>query len=534
MIGQGLVTRRQLIQAAGAAVVAVGKSARTVPLELEIINEETSTLLPARVLIRDGDGLDYVPPATVEVPIIKDRWFVAKGKELLQVPAGALHIRVERGTEYVPVKRTLVVSQSAKQCKIHLRRWVDMRKRGYSCGEDHLHVPFHHLGAMLAAEGLDFGSSLYWWNGPHFDLPPGQGHVRTAQFGDFRMPVSVFDAEVEHAWGAVYLIGLSQPLRVRADPTHPNWAYITEARNDGGLVCYQGGWSPEVLVDALLGLVDVINVCNNNFHRYNFQPRSQYSNLLNVEGFPVYRDTPAGMMQMNTEPYYRLLNCGLRLAAGAGSATGVKTVPVGYNRTYVQAGPQPTLPQFLQAWREGRNFVTNGPMVFLHLEGDHQPGAALQLPAGGHRIHLKARAISEQPLRSLEILVNGVVVGGAHIAPESREAEVDFHWEASESCWIAARATEEDLFLDDQELSRYHSEIRDGSRTLQEEPCRLRFAHTSPIYVEAGGKPIRVGASLREARKMLDAFGGFAQREAKGKYGEEILDRLTEARRRLE
>ena len=36
-------------------------------------------------------------------------------------------------------------------------------------------------------------------------------------------------------------------------------------------------------------------------------------------------NTPEGMMRMNTDTYYRLLNCGLRLAAGAGSATGAAT-----------------------------------------------------------------------------------------------------------------------------------------------------------------------------------------------------------------
>jgi hypothetical protein len=100
-------------------------------------------------------------------------------------------------------------------------------------------------------------------------------------------------------------------------------------------VSYQGGWSREVALDALLGHVHVVNVCNNNFHLHQFQPRSRYSNLLEVDGFPVYTDTDLGMMQMNTDTYYRLLNWGLHLATGAGSACGVKQNPVGYNRAYV-------------------------------------------------------------------------------------------------------------------------------------------------------------------------------------------------------
>ena len=56
-----------------------------------------------------------------------------------------------------------------------------MAERGYTSGENHLHVPADKLSAMLAVEDLDFGTSLSWWNGPRIDLTPEQSWVRDLQ-----------------------------------------------------------------------------------------------------------------------------------------------------------------------------------------------------------------------------------------------------------------------------------------------------------------------------------------------------------------
>jgi len=292
-------------------------------------------------------------------------------------------------------------------------------------------------------------------------------------------------------------------------------------RRQGALVCYQGGWSREVLPDALNGRVDIVNICNNNFHRYRFQPRAQNSNLPALAGFPEYPNTAEGMMRLNMDSWYRLFNCGLRLAAGAESATGAKTTPAGYNCAYVRAGPSPTIAEFYQAWRSGRNFVTNGPTIFLTANGSREPGDTLALPAGGGPVDVKATAICDQPLRSLELVVNGEVAAQGVSAVERRI-------ELRESAWIAARATAEDGFLTDTELARYRSESGRGG----ERPTRLRFGHTSPIYAAVAGSAVRVPQSVAEAHRMLDGFEKFA-RAAAEQWRPEILSALAAARDKL-
>jgi hypothetical protein len=488
-------------------------------LELSIVDETTGVQVPARVLIRDRFDKDHIPPDSVVVPIAKDRWFVCSGQRKMKVPAGAVSIRVERGTEYRPVIQTIKIQAGQTLGhKVKLERWIDMREHGYVSGENHLHVPIDKLSAMLAAEDLDFGTTLSWWNGPKMEISGERGCVRDQQYSNDTISCSVCDAEVEHSWGAVYLVGLRAPINIPSNGRRSNLPFVRIAHDQKALVCYQAGWSREVLIDALLGYVDVVNVCNNNFHRNKYQPRKRYSNLLNVAGFPDYPNKPEGMIQMNFETYYRLLNCGLRLAAGAGSATGAKTTPVGYNRAYVRAGSNPTLPEFLEAWRKGRNFVTNGPMIYLRTEENQRPGDTIILPSKGGTVSLQVTAYSEQPLRSLELVANGRVVGMANIGPKQYEAKLSLSLPIKEGSWIGARCIEEDKFLSDEQLSRYS---KGGS--LPEQPCRLRFAHTSPIYVTVGGNGPNVASSVQEARKMLKSFERFARKTAAGEYLDEIL-----------
>jgi hypothetical protein len=499
-------------------------------LTLEIVDAATKQPVPARVQVRDATGKDHAPPDALTMKIGEPAmWFVSPGRSELAVPAGPTELRVERGTEYRPIKRTITVADTGPQTeRVLLERWTDMRQRGYVSGENHLHVACDALGPMLAAEDLDFGTSLQWWNAETLEVPPGQGWTRVLAFAGAKTPTSVYDYEIENAWGAVYVVGQRTPLKADRGRGRMNLPLLQASHQAGALVCYQGGWSREVLVDALLGCVDVVNLCNNNFHPHWYQPRSRYSNLLDVEGFPVYPDTPQGMLDLNLETYYRLLNCGLRLAAGAGSATGPKLTPVGFNRAYVRAGDEPGLPDFYDAWRAGRNFVTNGPMLFLTVNGEHRPGDTIALPASGGALKVRVEAVSDQPFTSLAIVKNGQVIAES-LSRKLRQQGLTAEFQVSDGAWIAARCTAEDRLLSDQELAAYS-----WHESMPRRPSRLRFAHTSPVYVTVGGRGARVAASLDEARRMLDAFQRFARKESDPEHLDAALHAVAAARTRLE
>ena len=135
----------------------------------------------------------------------------------------------------------------------------------------------------------------------------------------------------------------------------------------------------------------------------------------------------------------------------------------------------------------------------------------------------EVRVVSDQPLRIVEIVANGKVKIRADLTGSKREHTLTCSLGFNDGAWVAARCTDEDQLLSDEELSRY---VQGEGGQMPSEPTRLRFAHTSPVYVTVGGKKPRVEASVEEARKMLAAFKRFARKQADKNYLAEILDPL--------
>ena len=504
-------------------------------LQLRIV-DQNGGIIPCRVLVRDSGGACRTPENAILLEIGPDRWFMSDGNVRLDVPEGDYEVRIERGLEFRRFKSRVVVPANGLNETVRLTRWINMHDLGFLCGENHLHVDTKSLGPMTIAEGLDFGSSLTWWNGPDLrrPVPSGDGRTRILEFAGREITASVHDAELEHPWGAAYIQYLPNPFPVSIDTTlygrafskrQPNLPYLRYAVDNGAIVHYQGGWSREVGLDALLGLVHTVNVCNNNFHLHRFQPRSRYSNLLEVEGFPVYPDTDIAMMQMNTDTWYRLLNWGLKLAAGAGSASGVKQVPVGYNRAYVRVDRNASLREFNEAWKFGKNFVTNGPVILLRGADGQSPGDEMTMSTSPEHLEFSLTVLSDQPLQTIEVVQNGQVVT-QFAGDNQKKSEHQFRLEIDGSCWIAARCTARDDHLTDEELQQY-------DRPPRQQPSRLRFAHTSPIYVTVDGKPAIVRSSVEEGLQMLDQLQKFADEQAAPELREDFGRAIRQGRNRL-
>ncbi|VAX29476.1 hypothetical protein MNBD_IGNAVI01-2272 [hydrothermal vent metagenome] len=424
-------------------------------LKLKIIDSETGKPIPARVLIKNIDGESFVLKNSVNLQIGKEIWFMSPGISEVNVTSDKIILRVERGKEYMRVKKNIDLKKNSGKIEVVLKRWIHMKKRGYLSSENHLHRDAEDVAAMCAAEDLDFGTSLQWWNYPRFGVPEGESNILEISCGSSTTPVTIFDVEVEESWGALYLINMPNPFPFLNDKKMPNLIAAEYGKKRNSLNCYQSGWSREVLIDALLGYVDVVNVCNNNFHMHRYQPRSLYSNLLEVEALPVYKNTPEGMMQMDTDTYYRLLNCGLKLATGAGSATGAKETPVGFNRTYVRSSSK-DINKFFQAWRGGNNFVTNGPMLFLKTSDGLHPGDSLNI-SGSKKVKVEVEVISDSPLGSVEIVVNGKVVKSFPVEKGKKKFKGNYSVNISNSSWICARCTDTDMLLNDKEMEEYRS-----------------------------------------------------------------------------
>ena len=73
-------------------------------------------------------------------------------------------------------------------------------------------------------------------------------------------------------------------------------------------------------------------------------------------------------------------------------------------------------------------------------------------------------------------------------------------------------------------------EYRSPRVKLFQDPNRLRYAHTSPIYFYVNGESITVKKSVKEGLKMIDAFEEFAKENSSEKYLNKILDAAGKAK----
>ena len=201
----------------------------------------------------------------------------------------------------------------------------------------------------------------------------------------------------------------------------------------------------ELIADAALGLVDAIDLIS------------------------PFNDEGAVFL------YHRLLSCGLRLTATAGTdvflsfahGPGTASNPPGWGRVYADLQGEPlSVPAYQEAIRAGRTVVTNGPWLQLTVDGSG-PGSVLDRRPGDRlRVEVKA------------------TVPATLVGPDGEIAVTNDTFVVDRPTWIAAVARAP----------------RD-ERTLDE----TAFAHTTAVYVDVDGR--RVGRE-RDARWCLEVVHG--------------------------
>jgi hypothetical protein len=173
---------------------------------------------------------------------------------------------------------------------------------------------------------------------------------------------------------------------------------------------------------------------------------------------------------------YRLYNLGFRPALTASTDFHVDQArqPIGAVRTYVRCR-ELRMPAIAAAYRAGRTFATNGPLIELKV-GDAAPGDEIALADDKQSLPINVEAVSIGRLERVGIIVNGQTVRTLTSADPHRITGA-FHLPVKKSLWVAAKATgPEDPHLATELEGRA---IGAG-----------QFAHTSPIYVIVDGQPI--------------------------------------------
>jgi TolB protein len=499
-------------------------------LDLQV-TDENGKVSPARISVTGDDGRFY---AANDAWIFADdgyvraehgyeaHYFYTSGNSSISMPNGNFHVDVFAGFDR-PIEPKIVTTTSGtnRLVRIQLKpklQFAENAERWIS-GDLHVHMNYGglyrndpaNLRGQAAAEGVEVVNELtvnkeqrfpdvqfltfsaenhkdsgpeivqgqefhtsYWGHRgilrlkDHLLLPGYAGYPNTAAASLYPMNADVYD--LAHTQGA--LVGAVHPFDDVPDPFAKPAERITD----------------ELPVDVALGKLD----------------------YMEIVGFSDHKST--------AEVWYKLLNLGFKLPAGAGTdATTNYAAPirgqVGFNRVYVWT---PGRPASLNVWmdnlKQGRTFATNGPLLEFRLGGE-MVGSELKLAAAQTAVPFTAKLRSIVPVDHLEVVCNGKVAQTLKLDSTRESVDATGTIAIDESGWCVLRAWSD----------------KTGYPVMDS----YAYATTSPVYVSVGGK-------RAYAKKDAEYFAAWIDRtiEITDKYPDwnspeekaYVMRRLREAR----
>jgi len=379
-----------------------------------------------------------------------------------------------------------------------------MNSLGWYSGDLHNHRKAEEMPQLLMAEDLNLAPTLtdwIWEDKPISSPPTTSEAIRRV---DATHAYSVLDKEVErlnYGPGAVDLLGLKTVIPFQGDRiSPPNDRFCSTAHDQGGYVDAEKIVWRDTCALVALRQIDFAGIVHNHFNRHGVELETDPWGMI-PKNSPEY-NTIAGMPLWSMEVYYRFLNCGFRLPVSAGSASGVKAAPLGYNRVYVKLQEPFGYPAWFRALKGGRSFATNGPMLFLKVNQE-EPGGVLNFDGSRkERLKIHAEASSAGDLDRLELLFKGRVIKTVKKVDASGKLIADLENEIRETGWVVARCFER------------------ASQTI-------RFAHTSPVYVRFVGDNGIVAEDARFFIDWIDREMKFYKNETRFRTSQEQSEMLS-------
>ncbi|MBL8290608.1 MAG: CehA/McbA family metallohydrolase [Bryobacterales bacterium] len=456
------VKRLVLILAFGALMTAAAWQELWPPTYSAQVEVVTEGRLPARIYLWKGKSSFRLTPADAVLPIrgdtfYRDRYYsrvpnpkvmeviardqfhylLLKGEATFFLPPGEYRLEAYRGLFYTPATATFTVAANErKRVTLKLAPWEGVDPKEWITADDHIHLTRHKAEDpvfldWLAAEDLTVANFLALQR--QMDAAPQYGFGKPGEANRAGYTIRSGQELRNEFWGHTLVLGARELIRPMSTGlmyanTPESWPlpsdWFARGRQLGGIVGYahffQAPQRSTIYMDALAGNIDLVEV---------FQ-------------FGV----------LKTEPWYEMLNAGLRVTGVAGSDFPVylnskrpwpEWIPLlGPERAMVKARPgADSFEQWARGVKEGKVVVSNGPIVELAVNN----GRA------------EATAAFFRPLEELEIVRNGLVI--ARAAGDGTRKRLTLSAPV-EGGWVAARVK---------------------AQTLKEEP-QLQ-AHTNPIWL---------------------------------------------------
>ena len=479
-----------------------------VPARVAVLGSDGRAAAPGDAWMHADDGYDRALQPS------ETHYFHCPSTCTLDVPPGATSIWVQRGFRYLPWQQAVTLTGDTDVAVKLQPNDLPASFGTFKSADLHVHMNYgghyrntpENLARQARAEDLDVIYNLivnkeervpditYFRPGP--DSASGDG-------------VTIFQAEEYHTsyWGHLGLLGLSDHYLAPGFSAYQN-SPLASAWPDNGVIAdlahAQG---------ALVGYVHPFDTDPDpatDKSLTNELPADVASgkvDYMEIVGFSDHKST--------AHVWYRLLNLGYRIPAGAGTDAMANYAslrgPVGMNRVFLDTGGDASPAALLASLKAGRTFASNGPLLGLELDGKH-PGDTVARNGPGT---ISYRIAMRSPVRvdHLELVQDGKVVKAFRLSGDRRRFDASGEVKADHSGWLLLRAWNDGA--DPQVLDIYP------------------YATTSPVYLDLPGglPPDRADAAYFAAwldRTIADASARDDFRNAREKQA--VLDYLTKAR----
>lgn len=457
---------------------------------LELIDAQTKASIPGWVRILDanevplaisdqysrGVGLRGNHPAR--------RWYFCSGPTIFPVPKGEVFIEAISGINSEKMRRKLDFRFFDRlTVKLPVRELLPLRDAGWVAGNTHLHLKNleekeadQYLEVVPQGDRLDVVFVSYLERAGD-DETYVSNRYRPSGLSQRSSDETVFGFGQEHrhnfgAWsegfGHVMFLDipdLIRPVSVGSGIAGEGFDFpplrrgMEAAHEQGGTVIWcHNGLGFEDVPNWLSGRIDVQNIFDGG-------SRGDYS-----------------------ETFYRYLDVGMDVPF----STGTDWFIYDFAQVFVKASKGVSTKNWLKALREGRSFITNGPLLTFEMyEGEigqmnrREIGDRLNLEPG-QSIRISGTAVGRGDFGRLELIHNGIVRHSVEARRTGNQfkAALAFAQDISEPGWFALRTSAQ---KDANVTVPSPTPIR-GSGGNVNEMGEALFSHTSPIYVDVAGK----------------------------------------------
>jgi hypothetical protein len=435
----------------------------------------------ARVYIIDSGGATHRIPVPTSYNTNGEKHWVVDGAVEMPISPGAYHVRVEKGPEYAIVEKKIeILPGKTQRLQIEIPHFVNMNSEGWYSGDLHNHRNPADMPLLLRAEDLNIGPAITRHLGPVRKVLQPYPEKALVSVDDLHV-IGLQVQEVERnqqGHGAVIFLNDSQPIQDNLSLLFPTVSALSRKvkAHDGFVDAEKPMWK-NVPINVAFGLVDSIGVVNNHFHPHDVMVDAESIGAID-RNQPVYYQSMEGFAIWMTDLYYSFLNCGFRLSASAGSATGVMAAWPGYERVYVYLTGGFSYRQWFQDLKAGHSIATNGPLMRVRNDG-HPPGVDTEWKPGAVA-HLDLKVDSQRDLNRVEVIFNGKVVQTIRIPAGSRSYHSTITAPVPEAGWLAVRC-------------------------LEAPTETIHYAQSSPFYFPHNGKlPVHAADARRWADFVHD------------------------------